>query len=81
MKQCPSQTENQETKESPISQTRIKLVQAENATVRDAIDHLRDDGMTNMAKAVEELLNKSMQISTITLKTNSRIRGYEKNAK
>lgn len=56
MKQC--QEQNQLNQECPISQTRIKLVQAENATVRDAIDHLRDDGMLNMAKAVEELLNK-----------------------
>jgi hypothetical protein len=53
MKQC--QEQNQLNQECPISQTRV---QAENATVRDAIDHLRDDGMLNMAKAVEELLNK-----------------------
>jgi hypothetical protein len=33
-------------------------MQAENATVRDAIDELRFDGMLNMAKAVEEMLVK-----------------------
>lgn len=33
-------------------------MRAENATVRDAVDHLRDDGMTAMANAVEEMLSK-----------------------
>lgn len=54
MKQC-QEFENQS---APISQTRVKLIQAENATVRDTIDHLRDDGMLNMAKAVEDMLTK-----------------------
>lgn len=43
---------------APISQVRIKIMRAENATVRDAVDHLRDDGMTAMANAVEEMLSK-----------------------
>lgn len=54
MKPC-QESENQN---APISKTRVKLLQTENATVRDAIDHLRDDGMFNMAKAVEDMLTK-----------------------
>mgnify|MGYP007068088441 CR=1 FL=1 len=40
---------------------RIKILRTENATVRDAIDHLRDDGMMHMAEAVEQLLAKYEQ--------------------
>lgn len=50
--------ECQEHSEAPSNLTsQVRLVLVENEIVRDAIDHLRDEGMLAMANAIEKLLN------------------------